>query len=130
LITLTAHALNEENQPILSNSHTNLEGLGRLINERLTLNFSLKPKEQSNCSTIQCNEEAGLQRLNTDTIKACGYPKLNRTLKKKEDSVEVGNDDEHQRAKDYLTQERKEFLNNDKNDGIQTFLQGLTNRLH
>jgi hypothetical protein len=47
-------------------------------------------------------------------------------LKKKEDFVEIGTDYEHHRAKDYLTQERKELLNNNKNDCIQTFLQGLT----
>jgi hypothetical protein len=44
-------------------------------------------------------------------------------LKKKEDSVDVGTDYEHQRAKDYLTQQH---LNKNKNDYIQTFLQGLT----
>jgi hypothetical protein len=33
---------------------------------------------------------------------------------------------EHQRAKDYLTQELKQLLNKNKNDCIQTFLPGLT----
>jgi hypothetical protein len=47
-------------------------------------------------------------------------------LKKKEDSVEIGIDYEHQKAKYYLTQELKQLLNNNKIDCIQTFLQGLT----
>jgi hypothetical protein len=47
-------------------------------------------------------------------------------LKKKENSVKVGTDYEHRRAKDYLTQELKQLLNNNKNDCIQTFLQDLT----
>jgi hypothetical protein len=47
-------------------------------------------------------------------------------LKKKEDSVEIFIDYEHQKAKDYLTQELKQLLNNNKNDCIETFLQGLT----
>jgi hypothetical protein len=38
----------------------------------------------------------------------------------------VGTDYEHQRTKDYLTQELKQLLNNNKNDCIQIFLQGLT----
>jgi hypothetical protein len=31
----------------------------------------------------------------------------------------------HQKAKDYLTQELKQLLNDNKNECIQTFLQGL-----
>jgi hypothetical protein len=46
-------------------------------------------------------------------------------LKKKKSSVKVGTDYEHQRAKDYLTLELKQLLNNN-NYCIQTFLQGLT----
>jgi hypothetical protein len=38
----------------------------------------------------------------------------------------VGTNYEHQKAKDYLTEELKELLNNNKNDCIKTFLQGLT----
>jgi hypothetical protein len=50
-------------------------------------------------------------------------------LKKKEDSVEIGIDYEHQKAKRLLntaTQELKRLLNNNKNECIQTLLQGLT----
>jgi hypothetical protein len=43
-------------------------------------------------------------------------------LKKKEDSIEVRTDYEHRRAKDYLTQELNQLLNNNKNDCMQTFL--------
>jgi hypothetical protein len=42
LITLTAHALEQEKQPGLSNRHTNRDDFRHLINERLTLNVSLK----------------------------------------------------------------------------------------
>jgi hypothetical protein len=44
-LTLTAHALNKEKQPILSNRHTNWDDFRRLINKRLTLNVSLKTEE-------------------------------------------------------------------------------------
>jgi hypothetical protein len=44
----------------------------------------------------------------------------------KKASVEDGTNYERQRAKDYLTQELKQLLNNNKNDCTQTFLQGLT----
>jgi hypothetical protein len=42
LITLKGHALNPEKQPSLSNIHTNCR---HLINQRLTLNVSLKTKK-------------------------------------------------------------------------------------
>jgi hypothetical protein len=45
LITLTEHVLNQEKQPSLSNRHTNRDDFRHLINERLTLNVSLKTKE-------------------------------------------------------------------------------------
>jgi predicted deacetylase len=54
------------------------------------------------------------------------YINSTKNRRKKEDSVVVGTDYKHQRAKDYLTQELKQLLNNNKNDCIQTFLQGLT----
>jgi hypothetical protein len=46
--------------------------------------------------------------------------------RKKKKTVEIGIDYGHQKAKDYLTQELKQLLNNKKKDSIQTFLQGLT----
>jgi hypothetical protein len=45
LITLTSHALNQEKQPSLRNRHANLDDFRHLINQRLTLNVSLKTKE-------------------------------------------------------------------------------------
>jgi hypothetical protein len=46
LITLTSRALNQEKQPSLrSNKHTNWDDFRHLINQRLTLNVSLKTKE-------------------------------------------------------------------------------------
>jgi hypothetical protein len=45
LITLTADALNHENEPILSKRHTNWEGFRRLVNERLSLNIFLKTED-------------------------------------------------------------------------------------
>jgi hypothetical protein len=45
LITLTSHALNQEKQPSISNSHTNWDDFRHLINQRLTLNVSLKTEE-------------------------------------------------------------------------------------
>jgi hypothetical protein len=49
-------------------------------------------------------------------------------LKEKEDSVETGINYKHHKAKKLLntTQELKQLLNNNKNEYIQTFLQGLT----
>jgi hypothetical protein len=45
MITLTAHVLNQEKQPSLSNRHTNCDYFRSLINDRLTSNVSLKTKE-------------------------------------------------------------------------------------
>jgi hypothetical protein len=63
LITLTAHALNQEKQPSLSNRHTNWDDFRHLINERLTLNVSLKTEEDT---------EAALKFFN-DTIQWAGW---------------------------------------------------------
>jgi hypothetical protein len=46
LITLE-HALNQEIQPRLNNRHTNWDDFRQLINERLTLNVSLKTEEDN-----------------------------------------------------------------------------------
>jgi hypothetical protein len=45
LITIKAHALNQEKQPSLSNRHTNWDDFRHLINQRLTSNVSLKTEE-------------------------------------------------------------------------------------
>jgi hypothetical protein len=70
-ITLKAHALNLEEQPSLSNRHTNWDDFRCLINERQRLlKFSLKPKktlkQQSRSSTIGWNATPG----HTETLKA------------------------------------------------------------
>jgi hypothetical protein len=45
LFTLTAHELDQEKQPSLSNRHTNLDDFRQLINQRLTMNVSFKIEE-------------------------------------------------------------------------------------
>jgi hypothetical protein len=71
LITLEAHALNQELQPRLNYRHTNWDDFRQCINERLSLNFPLKPKrtlkQQSSSSTIQYNGQVGTQRQNIQT---------------------------------------------------------------
>jgi hypothetical protein len=55
LITLVAHALNQEKQQNLSNRHTNWDGVRRLINERLTLTGSHKAEEDTE-ATVKFND--------------------------------------------------------------------------
>jgi hypothetical protein len=63
----------------------------------------------------------------TDTLKIYDCPILiKQKVKEKKKTVEISTDYKHQRAKDFLTQELKQLLNNNKNDCIQIFLQGLT----
>jgi hypothetical protein len=74
--------------------------------------FPLRPKnilkQQSNSSTIQYNGLVGIQRQNIQTLKTYDCPILiKEKSKKKEDSIEVGTDYEHQRAKYYLTQQHR-----------------------
>jgi hypothetical protein len=45
MFTLEVHALNEENQPSLSNRHTDWDDFRHLIIQRLTLYVSLKIEE-------------------------------------------------------------------------------------
>jgi hypothetical protein len=63
LITLTAHALNKEKQPRLSNRHTNWDGFSHLLIRGLNLNVSLKTKEDT---------EAAVKFFN-DTIQWAGW---------------------------------------------------------
>jgi hypothetical protein len=63
LITLEAHALNQEKQSSLNNRHTNWDDFRKLINERLTLNVSLKTEEDI---------EAAVKFFN-DTIQWAGW---------------------------------------------------------
>jgi hypothetical protein len=122
LITLTAHVLNQENQPSSSNRHTNWDDFRHLINQRLTLNVPLKLKktlkQQSSSWTVQNSGRIGTQHQNIQTHSrhVTALYQLNKKSKKKEDSVEVGTDCEHQRAKDYLTQQHR----NSRNSSITT----------
>jgi hypothetical protein len=74
LITLTADALNQENEPILSNRHANWDDFRLLVNERLTLNIPHKTEEDT---------EAAAKVFN-NTIQRAGWnatPEHRRTLK-------------------------------------------------
>jgi hypothetical protein len=70
-ITLEAHSPNQEKLPSLSNRHTHWDDFIELINERLTLNASLKIeeilKQQPSSSTIQRNGRVGTQCQNIQT---------------------------------------------------------------
>jgi hypothetical protein len=114
--------MNQEKQPRLSNRHKNWDDFRHLVNQRLTLNFSLKTEEDIEAAvkffndTIQC---AGWNATpeHTDTLQTNGCPIfIKQKSKKREDSVEVGTDYEHQRAKDYLTQQHR----NSNNSSIGT----------
>jgi hypothetical protein len=103
LITLEAHALNQKIQPSLNNRHTNWDDFRQLINERLTLNVSLKTEEDI---------EAAVKFFN-DTIQWAGWnamPEHTDTVKTY-DSVEICISYEHQKAKDYLTQQHMNSSN-------------------
>jgi hypothetical protein len=63
LLTLKAHALNQEKQPSLRNRHANWDYFRHLINQRLTLNVSLKTEEDT---------EAAVKFFN-DTIQWAGW---------------------------------------------------------
>jgi hypothetical protein len=56
LITLEAHARNQGKQPSLNNRHTNWDDFRQFINERLTLNVSLKTEEDIEAAVKFCND--------------------------------------------------------------------------
>jgi hypothetical protein len=68
LITPTADALNQENEPILHNRHTKWDDFRCLVNERLSLNILLKTEEDFEAavgfSMIQFNGQVGMQCRN------------------------------------------------------------------
>jgi hypothetical protein len=74
LITLTPHALNQEKQTSLSNGHTNWDNFRHLINQRLTLNVSLKTEEDIEAAVKFFNDTIQWAGWNTtqhtDTLKA------------------------------------------------------------
>jgi hypothetical protein len=63
LITLVAHALNNEKQPCLSNRHTKWNVFRRFVNERLTLNVSTKTEENIEAAVNEPEEEEVIQLL-------------------------------------------------------------------
>jgi hypothetical protein len=82
LITLTAHALNQEKQPSLSNRHTDWDDFRHLIDETLTSGISLKREDIEAAvnfvnGTIQW---AGWNATpeQTETLKAYDYPILSK----------------------------------------------------
>jgi hypothetical protein len=81
LTTLKAHELNQEKQPSLSNRHTNCDDFRHIVNERLTLNVSLKTKEDSEAAVKFFNDTTQWAGWNatpehTETLKTYDYPTL------------------------------------------------------
>jgi hypothetical protein len=81
LITLTSHVLNEEKQPSLSNRHTNWDDFRHLINQRLSLNVSLKTKEDIEAAVKFFNDKSTTGRLehkpkHADALKTYDCPIL------------------------------------------------------
>jgi hypothetical protein len=79
LITLTSHALNQKKQPSLYNRHTNWNDFRHLINQRLTLNVSLKTEEDIEAAVKFFNDTVQWAGWNatpehTDTLKTYGCP--------------------------------------------------------
>jgi hypothetical protein len=67
--------LNQEKQPILSNRHTNWDDFRHLINQRLTLNVSLRTEEDTEAAVKFFNDTVQWAGWNTtpehtDTLKA------------------------------------------------------------
>jgi hypothetical protein len=126
LITLTAHALNREKQPSLSNRHTNWD-FRHLTNERLTLNVFLKTERDTEAAVKFSYGNNAMDRLKCNTRaythKAHYCPIL---IKKNYRDWHQLRTPGSKRLLNTATQELKELLNNNKNDCIQTFLQGLT----
>jgi hypothetical protein len=116
LITMTTHALNQEKQRSLSNRHTNWDDFRYLINQRLTLNVSLKTKKDI---------EAAVKFFN-DTVQWAGW---NATPEHTDRSWHRLRRPENKRLLNIATQELK--LNRNKNDCIHTFLaRSYTKRMH
>jgi hypothetical protein len=90
-----------------------LDDFIHLINQRLTLYVSLKTEEDIEAAVKFFNDtiqRAGWDATpeHTDMFKTYDCPILiKQKLKKMEDSIEVGTNYEHQRAKDYLIQQHR-----------------------
>jgi hypothetical protein len=72
LTTLTPHAPNQEKQQSLRNRHTNWDDFRHLINQRLTLNVSLKTKEDIEAAVKVLQRYSTVGRLECNTI-TCRY---------------------------------------------------------
>jgi hypothetical protein len=133
LITLKAHALNQQKQPSLSNRHRSWDNFRQLINERLTSHVSLRTEEDI---------EAAVKFFN-DTMQWAGWtatPQHKDTLKTYDCPILIKQKIEEKRRPRrgwhlLRTPKSKILLNtasqelkqqNNKNYCIQTFLQGPT----
>jgi hypothetical protein len=134
LITLTSHALNQEKQTSLSNRRTNWDNFRHLINQRLTVNVSLRNEEDIKAAVKFFNDTLQWAGWNAtqehiDTLKTYDCPILikqqieKRRLRR---GWHLLRTPESKRLLNTATQELKQLLNRNKNDCIQTFLQGLT----
>jgi hypothetical protein len=106
LITLEAHALNQEKQPSLNNRHTNLDDFRQLINERLTLNVSLKTNEDIEAAVKFFNDTIQWAGWNptpelTDTLKTYDCPIIIKQNIEEERLLRDWHRLQHQKAKDY-----------------------------
>jgi hypothetical protein len=134
-ITLKAHAVNQEKQPSLSNRRTNWNDFRQLISERLTSNVSLKTEEDIDAAVKFFNDTiqwAGWNAIpeHTGTLKTYDSPIL--TKQEIEEKIILRRGwhrlwtPESKRLLNIATQELKQLPSSNKNDSIQTFLQGLT----
>jgi hypothetical protein len=135
LITLTSLALNQEKQPSLSNRHTNWDDFSHLINERLTSNVSLKTEEDIEAAVKFLNHTVQWAGWNatpehTDRLKTCDCPILIKQKIEEKRRLRRGwhrlRTPESKRLLNTETQELKQLLKRNRDDCIQTFLQGLT----
>jgi hypothetical protein len=90
LITLRADALNQEKQSSLCNRHTNWDDFRHLINQRLTLNVSLKTEEGIEAAVKFFNDTAqwaGWKTTpeHTDTLNTYDCPILNKEKMEEEE---------------------------------------------
>jgi hypothetical protein len=98
---------------------------------RLTLNVSLKTEEDIEAAIKFFNDTVQWAGWNswpehTDMLGTYDCPILiKHKIEEKVDSVEVDTNYKQQRAKDYLTQELKQLLKNNKNNCIHNLLNVL-----
>jgi hypothetical protein len=134
LVTLTSHAINQEKQPSLSNRRTNWTYFSHLIQQRLTLKIPLKTEADIETAVKSFNDKvqwAGWKA--TAKLPAASrihdFPitikqKIAEKIKRRRDWHRFRTP-ECKRLLNAATQDLKQLLNRNKNDCIQTFLQGL-----